>query len=301
MNSFLADIKGHFSRSGNTLNKLILVNVIVFVVLILFRVILFLSGAETYYQLTLRFISMPAHWLVFLTRPWTLLTYFFTHEGFFHILFNLLNLYYFGQLVQEYLGSRKLLSLYMLGGIAGGLLYLLAFNTIPYYEHRVLESFMVGASASVLAIIVAAATLLPDYTFFLFIFGAVRIKYIAAVLVLVSISGIVGSNAGGNVAHLGGALLGFFYIKQLQRGRDMGRPVMAVFDFFERLFSPKPAIRVTHRAAAPRPAAPEAPRAAGTPTQLEIDRILDKISKSGYESLTKDEKQKLFRASQGEA
>ncbi|KAA9327355.1 rhomboid family intramembrane serine protease [Adhaeribacter soli] len=296
MTSIFDDIRHAFTRGSNAVTQLILINVIVFVSLILVRTISFLTGFSSVYDLITLNLGMPAHILRFLFKPWTIITYFFTHEQFLHIIFNMLNLYWFGQLIREYLGNKKLVSLYMLGGLAGGLLYLLFYNLIPYFEHRAAFSIMIGASASVLAIIVAAATLLPDYTFNLILLGPVRIKYIAAFLVVLSISGAVGDNAGGNIAHLGGAVIGFIFIKQLQRGTDLGKPIHAVNDFFQGLFSGRPRMKATFNRTNATGAA-----AAGTasrPNQSEIDLILDKISASGYESLTKEEKQKLFRASQ---
>ncbi|MFD2514515.1 rhomboid family intramembrane serine protease [Pontibacter locisalis] len=301
--SIIDDIKHAFRQPNNTLKQLILINVIVFVVLIITRTILYLTGGSSAYNVLMRYIALNSDPLIFITRPWTLITYFFTHEGFLHIIFNMLNLYWFGQLVREYLGEKKLLSLYILGGIAGGALYMLSYNFIPFFADRAAFSFMIGASASVLAIVVAAATLLPNYAFNLILIGPIRIKYIAAFLVLLSISGAIGDNAGGNIAHLGGALIGWLFIKQLQRGNDMGRPVHAVLDFFTGLFKRRPKLKVTHRR--PTTSTTSAnPRASfsgsNKPSQSEIDRILDKISSSGYESLSKEEKQKLFQASQKE-
>jgi hypothetical protein len=205
----------------------------------------------------------------------------------------MLNLYWFGMVLREYLGSKKLVSLYLLGGLAGGVMYLLFYNFIPFFIQRP-SAEMIGASASVLAIIVAAATLLPNYVFHLLLLGPVKIKYIAAFLILLSLSGAVGSNAGGNVAHLGGAILGFVFIRQLQKGRDLGQPLHRFWDFVTGLFSRRPRMKVTYKNPGAAPFAP----ANGKPSQTEIDIILDKISRSGYESLSREEKQKLFRASQ---
>ena len=302
--SIIEDIKYAFRQPNNTLKQLILINVIVFVVLIVTRTILYLTGASGIYSLIMQYLALNSYPLTFITRPWTLITYFFTHEGFLHIIFNMLNLYWFGQILREYLGEKKLLSLYILGGIAGGILYLLSYNFIPYFADRAAYSMMIGASASVLAIVVGAATLLPNFSFNLILIGPVKIKYIAAFLVLLSISGAVGDNAGGNIAHIGGAVLGWVFIKQLQSGNDLGRPVHAVIGFFSRLFSRRPKLKVTHRNTGSSTAAPKGSSSAfgvsGKPSQNEIDRILDKISSSGYESLSKEEKQKLFQASQKE-
>jgi membrane associated rhomboid family serine protease len=299
--SIIQDIRSAFNRD-NALMKLILLNVLVFAGLIVLRAILTISSASGYYPPVMRQFELSSALPVLLRHPWTLLTYAFTHEGFFHILFNMLNLYWFGQLVREYLGDRRLVSIYVLGALAGAAIFLLSYNLVPAFQPAV-GSPMIGASAAVTAIIVAGATLLPDYTFMLILIGPVKIKWIAAVVVLISLAGVNGGNPGGEIAHLGGALIGFIFIKQLQAGRDMGRPVQAVGNFFSNLTSRRPAMRVSSPRRAETVTATSAssgkkPAMANQPLQDEIDLILDKISRSGYESLSKDEKQKLFRASQ---
>ncbi|GGK66198.1 rhomboid family intramembrane serine protease [Rufibacter glacialis] len=304
MTSIFDDIRSAFTKGNNALHQLIFINVVVFAVLIVLRTIMTLSGSGSTFGYLMTFLSLPSNLQLFAFRFWTLITYFFTHLEFFHILFNMLNLYWFGMLIREYLGDKRLVNLYILGGLAGGLIYLLSYNTIPYLQLRAEGSFMMGASGSVIAIMVAAATLLPNYTFNLILIGPIRIKYIALVMVLLSISGATGGNAGGNIAHLGGALLGFFYVRQLQGGSDMGRPLQAVLGFFRGLFQRRSPLKVAYKnpnrpysasASSPVSSASNIP---GNPSQLEIDQILDKISVSGYESLTKEEKQKLFKASQ---
>jgi len=302
--SILQDIKDNFRQPNNTLKKLILINVIVFLVFLVIGTPLSWMGYDWVEKIVLYYLSLPSEPTEFITKPWTLVTYFFTHEGFLHILFNMLNLYWFGMLVNEYLGNKRLLSLYVLGGIAGGLLYIAIYNIFPGFLNKSENSQLIGASASVLAIVVAAATLLPNYTFNLLIFGPIRIKYIAAAIVLLSwyFARASSDNAGGNIAHLGGALIGWVFIKQLQRGTDLGRPLHAIFDFFGKLFSSKPKLKVTHSRKTTFTGRPNgsASSRVGKPSQKEIDLILDKISSSGYESLSKEEKQKLFQASQKE-
>ncbi|MCA8829034.1 rhomboid family intramembrane serine protease [Hymenobacter pini] len=295
--SIVTDIRTAFSRRDNALNQLLLINVLVFVFLVLTKAIMSLSGVGDYFLNVLRQFQLPSDIPSLLRHPWTLLTYAFSHQEFWHILFNLLNLYYFGALIREYLGDRRLVSLYMLGALAGALFFLLSFNLLPALRPMV-GIPLLGASASVTAIIMAAATLLPDYTFMLFLLGPVRIKYIAAVVILLSVLAINQGNPGGGIAHIGGALLGYLFVKQLQAGRDLGRPVQAVGDFFVRLVTGRPNLRVTHRSAASAPAAKTKSGPASQPGEDEINLILDKISHSGYESLSKEEKQKLFRASQ---
>lgn len=295
--SIVNDLRTAFSRRDNALNQLLLINILVFVVLILIKAVAFLGGGVGIYESIVRLFSLPADLGALVRRPWAVLTYAFLHQGFLHIIFNLLNLYWFGSLVREYLGDRKLVSLYILGALAGAALFLLAYNLVPAYRNGPLAEVL-GASGAVTAIIVAAATLLPDYTFNLILIGPVKIKYIAIVIVIISLAGIDGGNAGGEIAHIGGAILGFSFVKLLQSGTDLGRPVQAIGDWVGGLFSGRSRLRVTHRS---RPAeAPATARKSAVvkPEQDEIDVILDKISRSGYESLSKDEKQKLFRASQ---
>ncbi|GAB3227900.1 rhomboid family intramembrane serine protease [Hymenobacter seoulensis] len=295
--SIANDIRTAFSKRDNALNQLLLLNVLVFIAFILLRTVIFILTKDRNGHLpVLEWLAVPSVPATLLTRPWTLLTYSFIHFDFFHILFNLLNLYWFGALVREYLGDRRLVSLYVLGAIAGAALYLLAFNLIPAFKGT--PAILYGASASVTAIVLAAATLLPDYTFSIIFIGPVRIKYIAAVVVILSIAGINGGNPGGEISHLGGALLGFIFVKQLQAGRDLGRPVQAIGDWVTRIATGRPNLRATRGGAAPAPAAAPKKGVIAKPEQDEIDLILDKISRSGYESLSKDEKQKLFRASQ---
>lgn len=306
--SIIQDLRTAFARRDNALIQLLLLNGLVYVVLVVLNAVLGMSQAYGTQLLVARQLELSSDLGVLLRHPWTLLTYAITHRDFFHILFNMLNLYWFGQLIQEYLGDRRLVSLYVLGGLAGAAMFLLSYNLIP----KLVEgsgATVIGASGAVTAIIVAAATLLPDYTFMLILLGPVKIKWIAAVLVLISIAGVNGGNAGGEITHLGGALLGFVFVKQLKAGRDLGTPVQAIGNWFGKLFSRKPIMQAsrTENYFRPAPVAAAtaaagraaAPAAAVAHSQEEVDLILDKISRSGYNSLSKEEKQKLFRASQG--
>lgn len=297
MNNILDDFKNAFNRPNNGLIKIIVINLVVFLVLLFLMVILTLSGNENWYHEVVRQLSLPAALPELLYRPWTLITYFFTHEGFFHILFNMLFLYWFGMIIMEFLGSEKLVSLYVLGGLAGGILYILIYNTLPYFNDRVAVAQMLGASAGVYAVVVGAATFTPNYSISLILLGPVRIKYIAIFYIIVSFAGTVGPNAGGDLAHLAGAALGFVFIKQLQRGNDWGKPITSFLTFVKSFFVQQPKVRVTHRSNTAK--ANGRPRANGTFSnrQEEIDAILDKISESGYDSLSREEKQKLFDAS----
>ncbi len=291
----LDEFKNAFNKPNNGHIQLIIINVVVFVVLGILYVFSRVGGFENVFMAVHDQFSIPPVFTNFLTRPWTIITYSFAHslEGNFHILFNMLVLYWFGKLFVEYLGSDKLIALYILGALAAAYFYLLIYNTVPFFKSQSDFSGMVGASGAIYAIMVGAATLLPDYTFFLLFFGPVRIKYIAGIYILISFLGTTGANAGGNLAHLGGALMGFVYIKQLQAGVNWGAWITTVLDWIKNLFKPQAKVKVTYRKTDSKAKATGSPRA----SQDEIDAILDKISDRGYESLSKDEKEKLFNAS----
>ncbi|MFC3417023.1 rhomboid family protein [Algoriphagus hitonicola] len=310
--NFWENLKNAFRHGDNSLYKLIAINLILWAVFIVLNVFMTISGFGEVYAQLISYFMLPASLARLLTQPWSLFTYMFLHEGLFHILFNMLFLYWFGQLIHQFLGSRKLTNLYVLGGLAGGVFYLLIYNLAPYFSSSVDSSLMLGASAGVFAIVVGAATLSPNTTFFLLLLGPVKIKYIAIFYVILSFVNSAGANAGGELAHLGGALIGYLYIIQLRRGVDLGVPVQKVGIFFENLFSRNPSkIKVSFR----RPKAKtgtfssyskptdttskvgSTKRSSEETSQEEIDRILDKIAERGYESLNKEEKRKLFEFS----
>jgi len=298
----LDEFKNAFNKPDNGLIQIILINLVVFISLIFLRVILTFSGGSDFYDVAMQWLMLPASVPEFITRPWTIFTYFFMHERFFHILFNMLFLFWFGKIIKEFLGGGKIVSLYVLGGLAGGIFYMLIYNTIPLFAERIDSSMMLGASAGVFAVVVGAATFMPNYTMFLMFIGPVRIKYIALFYVILAFAQSTGSNAGGELAHLGGAAVGFFYIKQLQQGTDWGKGIHWFFSFFQSFFNSQPKVKVSYRKkekGSPFTANKRSPsdKVSSSTSQDEIDSILDKISHSGYESLSKEEKQKLFNAS----
>jgi membrane associated rhomboid family serine protease len=294
------EFKSAFQRYNNAHIQLIIINVVVFLAIGVLFVTAKISGIPFLFHTVYDQFTLPSQLTEFIREPWSLFTYSFTHYynyelgdiGIFHILMNMLVFYWFGRLFVEYLGSDKLIALYILGGLSGGILYLLMYNTIPYFVAQ--PSSLVGASAAVYAVVVAVATLIPNYTFFLLFLGPVKIKYIAGFYVLISFLGSVGSNAGGNIAHLGGALIGFVYMKQLQAGVNWGGWITLTIEWFKDLFKAKPKVKVTYRKDS---SIPRKPGAKSSVTQDELDAILDKISAGGYESLSQDEKEKLFNAS----
>ncbi len=306
-NSFLDDFKHAWNRPNNSPAQLIIINVVIFIILGTLMVISRISGTESLFNAVYNQFSIPPTLQEFIFRPWTIITYAFAHSlrGIFHILFNMLIFYWFSKLILEFLGNNKVISLYILGALAGGVSYLIVYNTIPFYQDTVGSvSGMVGASAAVYAVVVGAATFMPNYTFFLLFIGPVRIKYIALFYIVISVLGSVGGNAGGNIAHLGGAAIGYIYITQLRKGNDLGAWVINTMSFFKSFFVKQPKIKVTHRSTGYKSTRKSSSKSASHSTssttnvpQDEIDAILDKISQSGYESLSKEEKQKLFNAS----
>lgn len=231
------------------------------------------------------YLALPSNLSQLLVRFWTPVTYMFMHADIWHILFNMLWLYWFGQIFEEFLGKKRTIGLYLLGGLAGGILFVVAFNLLPLFSYIKHTGTVVGASASVMAIVVAAATIAPNYSISLMFIGQIKIKWIALFYVVVDFLSTTGPNAGGQIAHLGGALIGFIYVKQLQRGNDWIQGLSG-------LFKRKPKLKVvsTNRDK----------NLVVKPRQEEIDAILDKISQNGYDSLNKHEKEILFRASKHE-
>lgn len=303
MDALIEDFRNEWSRKPKSvLMKLIIINLGVFLGLLLLPV--FWRPIESW-LIALCFI--PADFSDFLARPWTLLTYSFSHKNFFHILFNLYILYWFGRLTTMEMGKMRLLALYLYGGIAGGLLYLVLYNNLPFFMQNKPELGMVGASASIYAITTALATWMPNMRIQMIFIGEVRLKHIVLVVILLSFAGSLGSNAGGNIAHLGGAALGFLFAWQLKQGKDWALPVSksakwimatssTLIDWFRQMIKPKPKFRVSYKSEKKGSKTQES--GADAPDQDQIDHILDKISQSGYDSLTTQEKQILFNASQ---
>lgn len=300
MKTFVDDLRYTWSKPNNGLVQLIVINVIVFVLLNIVWVFAALFNYPPMYQIMQKSLFIPAPIMEFILRPWTLFTYFFTHKDFFDILFGMLGLYWFGRIIDEYLGNEKLIALYVYGGIVGGICYIVLLNIVPTLSHVGSEIGVAGARASIYAIAVGAATLVPNLTLHLLFIGPVQLKYIVAIYVFLAFVGLAGGDQGASVAYLGGALIGYIFIARLQKGQDMGRPLWAMLNAIKNVFSTKPKIRVKQKATAGGTKASRAESYSGknVPSQDEVDAILDKISAYGYEALTTEEKQILFKASQ---
>lgn len=285
MNSnLLKDLKYKVFQSGNPVFLYIGINVIIFVVLSLLNIPFFLSGkgGVEYDFLVREYVGFPASLSKLPLRFYTIITYQFFHGGIWHILFNMLWLFWLGNIFLDFLKPRQFHFVYLAGGMAGALFYLLAYNIFPVFSDAKADATVIGSSAAVMAVIVATATLLPDYSMRLLLFGDVKLKYLALAYIVLDLIGIASKDAGGSFAHIGGAVLGFTYIKLLKGGTD-----------WSSLFKRKPKLRVVKNESGKRTDRKQT----DTVNQEEIDRILDKISKTGYDKLNRQEKETLFKAS----
>jgi membrane associated rhomboid family serine protease len=288
------DIKKSFNK-GSSLTKLIYINVGVFIVILVANITGFLFTNPLIYTKTIKFLATPASLHELALQPWTLITYMFLHKDIWHILFNMLWLYWFGTIFLHFLDQRKLVAVYLIGGICGAVLYIASFNIFPAFHGIVHESVaIIGASASVMAVVVAIAVYAPDYSISLLLWGRIKIKYMAlAIFVLTSFMNF-SVNSGGKLAHIGGALFGYIYAVKLRQGRDLGKGVNKIIDFFATIFKPRKKLKVTYK----KPVNDYEYNKVKADRQAKINAILDKISKGGYDSLTREEKSALFRESQ---
>jgi len=287
-------------RRGDILFRIIYINIAVFVLarlgFVLYR--LYTPGltlAELHYLYdthVMKYVMVPSLTPELLKRPWTIITYMFTHFDFLHILFNMLIFYWFGKIFMQYLPGRQLMTTYLLGGITGAILFIAFYNIFPGLKEH-LGSPMLGASAAIMAIVVAIAVYAPDYTLNLLLLGPVKLKYIALFYVVLDVLMIASDNAGGNISHLGGAMYGFWFITRYKSGYEPGKWLGKMLGFFVNLFRPHPRLNVTYRKNA-RHMSDQDYNQNKIVQQKEIDRILDKIARGGYDSLTKQEKETLF-------
>ena len=284
-------------RRGPVYLQFIYLNVGVFILTSLVSVILMLFNRSV--AGLLLYLELPASLVRFLYQPWSLLTYMFMHADIFHLLFNMLWLYWFGSLFLSFFSAKHFRGVYLLGGISGGLLYLIAYQVFPYFQTSVEISYLLGASASVLAVVVATACREPDYRVNLLFLGMVRLKYLALFMVITDLLLMTSGNAGGHIAHLGGALAGWGFAAGLKRGVDGTKWINAILDAVAALFRPglrknrKSGMKVHYN----RSSKDFDYNARKKAASEEVDRILDKLKKSGYDSLTTEEKKSLFDAS----
>lgn len=285
MSAIWQDIKSIIRHPQKGMMKLIIANVFVFLLLILLKVFFILNKQTAWFDELLAWFTLSNQYKQVYSHIWTLLTYSFVHTEIFHLLFNMVFLYWFGNILTDFIGEKRLVQWYLLGGIAGGIAYLLISNSLSYFIMKG-PGLLNGASASIYAIVVAAATIRPNYRVSLLFFGSVAIKYISLFYVIWSIIETTGGNGGGNIAHLGGALMGYLFGLNFKRNwvvHEKEKP--KVYSFVGSLKN-----EFIHKQ--------ENDRDDEEVEEDELNEILDKISKSGYESLSKFEKRRLFKASQ---
>ncbi len=311
------DIKREFSY-GNMVNRLIIINVVVFVAVCLLWVILRLGNAgvtPAIYGKIIQFFEFSSDWKHNLLHPWTFITNTFLHEGFMHIAFNMLFFYWFGRIVGDLIGDGRVFPLYLLGGIVGNLIFFISVKIFGYGAPEVADPaldapavihYALGASAAVMAFIVASGFIAPNFLIHLPLLGAIKLKFIVGAWILYDLVGVAGNiNTGGHFAHLGGAFMGWFFVAQLHKGNDLSIPLNRFFRRLRTLFTgmkSEPPPRRQSRRVYSNPA-PQKENfknkntAKGLSHQEQLDAILDKISQSGYESLSKEEMEFLFNAS----
>lgn len=288
------EIRNQFTQ-GDHLNRLILINVGVFVLLLIIKVFAALFQAPGLLTGIMDWITLPSDPMTFITRPWTLVTYMFTHLDFFHILFNLLILYFTGKIFLDFLGERRLLGTYLLGGLAGGILFVISYNLFPLFTQSSSQHVLLGASAGVMAILIGTATYTPSLPVRLFFVLEVRLWVVALLVVLMDLAQIPVENPGGHIAHLGGAAMGYLIVRGLRTGKDYSEGFVRFWeDFFQSLRGEKKVKKVYSKK---RTGGFSKRDSVSEDTQERLNEILDKIRQSGYEGLTKEEKEFLFKYS----
>ncbi|MEL6810257.1 MAG: rhomboid family intramembrane serine protease [Bacteroidota bacterium] len=280
-------------KTASIITKLVVINGVIFLGTFLFSTLFQIEMG----QLTKWFV-LPSEIGRFITQPWSIITYSFLHADFFHVLFNMLYLYWFGRFILNLFTEKRFLTIYLLGAIFGGLLYFIGYNLFPVFAGE--RAVLLGASGAVMAIVVFVAAYNPQAQMRIFTF-TIKIWHIALVLVILDVLRLSRNvNAGGMLAHLGGALFGFVYARRLLKGQDIGIWFEKIMDSFANLFKSrkeKPFKKVhRNRATQTRSKRSTTVKESKSDHQKKVDAILDKIGKSGYESLTKAEKDYLFKA-----
>lgn len=276
-------------RTLNVLEKIIIINVVVFLVGLLLSVLVKMGGS-------LYWLELPKDAGEFIFRPWSIITYGFTHYAFLHLLFNMMVLYFVSQMMLNLFSPKLTLNIYFLGIIMGGLFFLFAYNVFPQNFLKPAGA-LVGASAGVRALLIFLCAYMPNTQVRMIAFN-IKLWHLGVALVIFDLIGLFGSNQGGNIAHLGGVVLGYFYAQQLIKGHDIGKAFEKLMDYFTNLFKggKKSPLKTVYRKKSSTVAGHNKSEFKEFSKQKQIDLILDKISKSGYESLTEEEKAFLFKA-----
>lgn len=289
------DIKSSFDY-GNMIVKLIIINIAVFVVTALLEAFF----PTIYATHILPYLAIPGDLTTLLYRPWTLITHMFLHNGMWHLIGNMITLYWFGNIAGDLLGDRRILTIYILGGLVGAIFYLLSYQFLPF-----IGPYALGASAAALAIVFTAVATAPDYIIHLMFLGEVRIKFIGLFILFIDIIGTQGNmNTGGHFAHLGGTLFGFLFVYLLRNGTDLAKSFNQFVEFITFRTKKTEPVRKSTLKVAHRSEALTQKQNRVSPTKVtkndisvRVDEILDKIKQNGYDSLSDEEKEVLYIAS----
>ena len=306
MAGFIDNLRSRYAAATVPV-RFVMVNVAVFVIVRVLALVCLLFAVDAMPAIEL--LEMPSNPVKFVHQPWSVISYMLLHYDVMHILFNMLWLYWFGAMFHQIFGTRRFVGLYFLGGIGGALLYMLAYNVLPLFSST--EGLLLGASASVLAIVAATAVRQPDYKVGLLFFGQISLKWIAIVTIFIDVISIGSSNAGGHIAHLGGALVGAAFALADRRGTDITAWFNRAIDWIVNLTRRRPRVKVGNFHNSPFTRTKQQPRTdkqqyerdngrrnSMTPAEeAEMDEILKKIKLSGYSSLTAEEKRRLFEVS----
>lgn len=289
MDSTLESIRESLRRA-DTLTRLIYLNTGLFLLVTLLEVGFMLFNHRISGVLSLFYL--PSDITLLLTQPWSLVTYMFLHDGILHLVLNMIWLYFMGRLFTMLFSMRHLLGLYILGGLSGGVFFILCYNLFPYFASMAYNSYVVGSSASVLAIAVATAAKAPSYRMHLMFLGSIRLKYIVLALIILDMLMITDTNGGGHIAHLGGAMMGYLFTRCLEKGRDLTAWInwildipLRIEDFTRSRRKPSDNSSSYHYRESRREDGKES---------ASMDEILEKVRRSGYQSLSEEEKKRLF-------
>jgi len=292
--SIVDDIQTQF-RTGNMITRLIILNIGIWAIMALIKS--FTPANSGLYDTIVEYLAIPGDPLTLLFRPWTLITHMFIHGGFWHVFWNMIILYWFGRIVGDLIGDRHILPIYFAGGLAGALAYFVSHQLIP----GLVGPYALGASAAVMALVMAAGRIAPDYLMHLILIGAVKLKFIVLALVFFDLLGAGGtSNTGGHIAHLAGVGMGWAFIGQMGRRGDLTDRFQAFAQWISGIFSPATSRPVKKGNLTVKYKSDRLKKTAADDVSLEqrVDMILEKIKVSGFESLTKEEREILARASQ---
>ncbi|CAL2083707.1 rhomboid family intramembrane serine protease [Tenacibaculum sp. 190524A02b] len=288
MTDFINNLKYKFKHAG-IVEKLIYANLAVFILVFILNTFTFLFKADS--NFIVKWFAFPSNTDDFVTKPWTIVTYGFLHTSFIHLLLNLIALFFIGNLFKQYFTSKQLLNFYILGTVLGGLIFMVSYNFFPVFANVSKNSILLGASAGVSAIFIGIASYIPEYQVKIPLIGFIKLWVLGAIWVALDIIQIPAGNAGGHLAHLGGSLFGFVYINYANNKEIT--IFSSITDFFKKSIKKQKdtPLKTVYKSGNK----PSYSSRSKSKTQQEIDTILDKISKSGYETLTKEEKEFLFK------